>query len=195
MTNWTPSIVIDVIKRRPLKVMGVFNQHSGRMAISTITLSELYHGAQKSAKVAQNLAVVEEFGSLLEVLPYTANLFRFNQNIAPEGRSRQSNLWLQAKSYYRRVEGNGCRGAGSVAQPTPCSKRMLMQSRKPLRMPGATSRYAKSCRLAFCGPAIVVFGNSSRQPCGRKRQNMASKNSASTPAKRRARMKAPCGHE
>lgn len=42
------------------------------MAISAITLSELYHGAEKSAKVAQNLAVVEEFASLLEVLPYSA---------------------------------------------------------------------------------------------------------------------------
>ncbi|MEY3474772.1 MAG: hypothetical protein RL087_1230, partial [Pseudomonadota bacterium] len=30
------------------------------------------HGAEKSAKVAQNLAAVEEFASLLEVLPYTA---------------------------------------------------------------------------------------------------------------------------
>ena len=66
------NIVIYVIKRRPVEVMEVFNQHSGRMAISAITLSELYHGAQKSAKVAQNLAVVEEFASLLEVLPYTA---------------------------------------------------------------------------------------------------------------------------
>lgn len=65
-------IVIYVIKRRPIEVMGVFNENAGRMAISAITLSELYHGAEKSAKVAQNLAVVEEFSSLLEVLPYTA---------------------------------------------------------------------------------------------------------------------------
>ena len=42
------------------------------MAISSNTLGELYHGAEKSAKVAQNLAVVEEFASLLEVLPYCA---------------------------------------------------------------------------------------------------------------------------
>jgi tRNA(fMet)-specific endonuclease VapC len=35
-------------------------------------LSELFHGAEKSAKVSQNLAVVEEFASLLEVLPYSA---------------------------------------------------------------------------------------------------------------------------
>jgi len=66
------NIVIYVIKRRPVEVLDVFNQHSGRMAISAITLAELYHGAEKSAKVAQNLAVVEEFASLLEVLPYTA---------------------------------------------------------------------------------------------------------------------------
>ena len=66
------NIAIYVIKRRPIEVMGVFNENAGRMAISAITLSELYHGAEKSTKVAQNLAVVEEFASLLEVLPYTA---------------------------------------------------------------------------------------------------------------------------
>ena len=66
------NIVIYVIKRRPIEVMGIFNENAGRMAISAITLSELFHGAEKSAKVVQNLAVVEEFASLLEVLPYTA---------------------------------------------------------------------------------------------------------------------------
>jgi len=66
------NIVIYVIKRRPIEVMGIFNENAGRMAISAITLSELFYGAEKSAKVAQNLAVVEEFASLLEVLPYTA---------------------------------------------------------------------------------------------------------------------------
>lgn len=66
------NIVIYVIKRRPIEVMSIFNENAGRMAISAITLSELFHGAEKSAKVAQNLAVVEEFASLLEVLPYTA---------------------------------------------------------------------------------------------------------------------------
>jgi tRNA(fMet)-specific endonuclease VapC len=66
------NIAIYVIKRRPIEVMGVFNENAGRMAISAITLSELFHGAEKSAKVTQNLAVVEEFASLLEVLPYSA---------------------------------------------------------------------------------------------------------------------------
>lgn len=66
------NIVIYVIKRRPVEVLGLFNENAGRMAISAITLSELFHGAEKSSRVAQNLAVVEEFASLLEVLPYTA---------------------------------------------------------------------------------------------------------------------------
>lgn len=66
------NIVIYVIKRRPMEVLEMFNQHADRMAISAISLSELYHGAEKSAKVTQNLAVVEEFTSQLEVLPYTA---------------------------------------------------------------------------------------------------------------------------
>jgi tRNA(fMet)-specific endonuclease VapC len=66
------NIVLYVIKRRPIEVMGVFNENAGRMAISAVTLSELFHGAEKSARVAQNLAVVEEFASLLEVLPYSA---------------------------------------------------------------------------------------------------------------------------
>ena len=66
------NIAIYVIKWRPIEVRGVFNENAGRMAISAITLSELLHGAEKSAKVAQNLAAVEEFASLLEVLPYSA---------------------------------------------------------------------------------------------------------------------------
>lgn len=65
------NIVIYVIKRRPIEVLGLFNDNAGRMAMSAITLSELYHGAEKSAKVSQNLEVIEEFSSLLEVLPYT----------------------------------------------------------------------------------------------------------------------------
>ena len=67
------NIVIYVIKRRPMEVKSKFNDNAGRMAISAITLSELYHGAEKSARVAQNLQVIEEFASHLQVLPYSAN--------------------------------------------------------------------------------------------------------------------------
>jgi tRNA(fMet)-specific endonuclease VapC len=64
------NIVIYVIKRKPLPVLQVFNRHAGHMAISSITLAELMHGAEKSSRVAENLRVVEDFASRLEVLPY-----------------------------------------------------------------------------------------------------------------------------
>ena len=66
------NIAIYVIKRRPVEVLGLFNENAGRMAISAITLAELIHGAEKSTRVAQNLAVVDDFASRLEVLPYTS---------------------------------------------------------------------------------------------------------------------------
>lgn len=66
------NIVIYVIKRRPVEVLGLFNENAGRMAILAITLAELIHGAEKSTRVAQNLAVVDDFASRLEVLPYTS---------------------------------------------------------------------------------------------------------------------------
>lgn len=65
-------IVIHVIKRRLLEVLAAFNADAARMAISVITLAELRHGAEKSSRPADNLAVVEDFVSRLEVLPYTA---------------------------------------------------------------------------------------------------------------------------
>lgn len=64
------NIVIYVLKRRPIEVLSVFNQNASRMAISAITLSELYHGAEKSSKVGENLAAIEDFCSRLDVLPY-----------------------------------------------------------------------------------------------------------------------------
>ena len=48
------------------------NANATRMAISSITLAELMHGAEKSQRVSENLAAVEDFCSRLEVLPYGA---------------------------------------------------------------------------------------------------------------------------
>ena len=66
------NIVIYVLKRRPVEVLGTFNANAGRMAISSITLAELLHGAEKSSRVSENLAVIEDFCSRLQVLPYGA---------------------------------------------------------------------------------------------------------------------------
>ncbi len=64
------NIVIYVIKRRPIEVLKVFNQHAGQMCISSITLAELLHGAEKSERVEHNLAVIEDFVSRLTVMEY-----------------------------------------------------------------------------------------------------------------------------
>ena len=64
------NIVIYVLKRRPVEVLSTFNANASRMAISSITLAELLHGAEKSSRVNENLAAIEDFCSRLEVLPY-----------------------------------------------------------------------------------------------------------------------------
>ena len=64
------NIVIYVLKRRPVEVLSTFNANASRMAISSITLAEVLHGAEKSSRVSENLAAIEDFCSRLEVLPY-----------------------------------------------------------------------------------------------------------------------------
>jgi tRNA(fMet)-specific endonuclease VapC len=59
-----------VLKRRPVEVLSTFNANASRMAISSITLAELLHGAEKSSRVSVNLAAIEDFCSRLQVLPY-----------------------------------------------------------------------------------------------------------------------------
>lgn len=64
------NIAIYVIKRRPPEVLATFNQHAGQLCISSITLAELIHGVEKSAKPDHNLRQVEDFISRLTVLEY-----------------------------------------------------------------------------------------------------------------------------
>lgn len=64
------NIVIYVLKRRPVEVLSTFNANASRMAMSSITLAELLHGAEKSSRVSENLAAIEDFCSRLQVLPF-----------------------------------------------------------------------------------------------------------------------------
>lgn len=66
------NIVIYVLKRRPKEVLSTFNANASRMAISSITLAELIHGAEKSQRVNENFSAIEDFCSRLEILPYSA---------------------------------------------------------------------------------------------------------------------------
>ena len=64
------NIVIYIIKRRPIEILQIFNQHTGQLCISSITLAELMHGVEKSRHVDKNLRNVEDFVSRLDVLDY-----------------------------------------------------------------------------------------------------------------------------
>ena len=64
------NIVIYVIKRRPLNALNTFNQHAGQLCVSSITMAELMHGVEKSAKPDHNLRQVEDFVSRLIILEY-----------------------------------------------------------------------------------------------------------------------------
>ena len=66
------NICIYVIKRRPELVLDRFNKNAAHLAISSITLAELLHGAEKSSQPQRTLAVVEDFCSRLDVLDYGA---------------------------------------------------------------------------------------------------------------------------
>ena len=64
------NIAIYVIKCRPVEALESFNQHAGQLCISSISLAELLHGVEKSAKPDHNLRQVEDFVSRLMVLEY-----------------------------------------------------------------------------------------------------------------------------
>lgn len=73
--------VIYVIKHRTPELMHTFTKHSGRMAISVITLAELMYGAEKSSNIERNLGVIDDFCSRLEVLTYSAKAGQHYGNI------------------------------------------------------------------------------------------------------------------
>lgn len=64
------NIAIYVIKRRPIAALEKFNQCASQMCVSSITVAELIHGAEKSQHSQQAFAVVEDFLSRLSILDY-----------------------------------------------------------------------------------------------------------------------------
>lgn len=63
-------ICIYTVKNKPAQVRQAFEKHSGQICISTITVMELIHGAEKSSNVESNLAVLEGFFARLDVLDF-----------------------------------------------------------------------------------------------------------------------------
>lgn len=65
------NICIYIMKRKPISSLEIFNEKVGQIAISSITLSELIHGVEKSQRQKNNRLTLENFISRLNVLDYT----------------------------------------------------------------------------------------------------------------------------
>lgn len=67
------NIAIYTLKNRPAGVREAFKKHQGEMSISPVSVGELIYGAEKSARVEQNLAVIEGLVARLEVPAFDFN--------------------------------------------------------------------------------------------------------------------------
>ncbi|WP_374333205.1 type II toxin-antitoxin system VapC family toxin, partial [Aestuariivirga sp.] len=63
-------ICIHALKKRNSTLAEIFKAHDGRMAISDVTLFELYYGAERYDEPAARVAIIESFTARLEVLPF-----------------------------------------------------------------------------------------------------------------------------
>ncbi len=64
------NICIHVMKTYPPEIRDQFNAMAEQLCISSITLGELFYGAEKSARRTENLIAIEHFAARLEVLPF-----------------------------------------------------------------------------------------------------------------------------
>ena len=64
------NLCIRVLRDRPPSLRERFNVEAESLAISTVVLTELLHGAAKSARPDANRREVEGFAARLEVLPF-----------------------------------------------------------------------------------------------------------------------------
>jgi tRNA(fMet)-specific endonuclease VapC len=67
------NLCIRVLRDRPQSVRKRFNAEAEGLSISTIVLTELLHGAAKSARPVENRTAVERFAARLEVLAFDAD--------------------------------------------------------------------------------------------------------------------------
>jgi tRNA(fMet)-specific endonuclease VapC len=64
------NLCIRLLRDRPASLRPRFNAEADTLCISAITLTELLHGAAKSAKPVENRREVEGFAARLAVLPF-----------------------------------------------------------------------------------------------------------------------------
>lgn len=66
------NVVIEVLRGAPADLRTAMRRHSGEMAISTITISELAYGAARSSDPDRNRAAVDGFIPFVDVLDLDA---------------------------------------------------------------------------------------------------------------------------
>lgn len=66
------NLCIRVLRDRPAHVRPRFNRNADSLCISTIVLTELLHGAARSARPEDNRQAVEQFSARMDVLAYDA---------------------------------------------------------------------------------------------------------------------------
>ena len=64
------NLCIRVLRDRPAAIRARFNQEADGLCISIIVLTELLHGAGKSARPIENRHQVENLAARLQVLPF-----------------------------------------------------------------------------------------------------------------------------
>lgn len=67
------NICIRVLRDRPADIRQRFNNEAEALCISTITLTELLHGAAKSARPIDNRREVERLAARMDVLDFNSN--------------------------------------------------------------------------------------------------------------------------
>ena len=120
------NLCIRVLRDRPASARRRFNENSEGLCISTVVLTELLHGAAKSARPVENRRAVEDFAARLDVLPFDeaaadhaadirADLERkgavigaYDLLIAGHARSKGLAMITGNLGEFRRVEGLRC---------------------------------------------------------------------------------------
>lgn len=78
------NICIYTIKNNPAIVREKFQQHQHHLCISSIVLSELLYGAEKSDTPTKSLALIEGLAARLEVLDFDENAAAHSAEIRAE---------------------------------------------------------------------------------------------------------------
>ena len=120
------NLCIRVLRDRPASARRRFNENSEGLCISTVVLTELLHGAAKSARPVENRRAVEDFAARLDVRPFDeaaadhaadirADLERkgavigaYDLLIAGHARSKGLAMITGNLGEFRRVEGLRC---------------------------------------------------------------------------------------